>query len=130
SFSFSLSVIPLVIFASFGESRIGVTTILSKVKNIFLSELCPCSLQRLEMRRRRLEFSDAFALVLQRHREAKKLSRQALAQKAGLHQTYVGMIERGLSNPSLDTTNAIAEALEIPFSKLIAEAEAERNASK
>ena len=40
------------------------------------------------------------------------------------------MIERGLSNPSLDTSHAIAEALEIPFSKLIAEAEAERNISK
>jgi len=58
------------------------------------------------------------------------LSRQALAQRAGLHQTYIGMIERGLSNPSLDTANAIAEALEIPFSKLIAETEAERNTSK
>ena len=78
------------------------------------------------MRRRRLEFSDAFALVLQQHRTAKKLSKQELAQKAGLHQTYIGMIERGASNPSLDTANAIAEALEIPFSKLIAEAEAER----
>jgi transcriptional regulator with XRE-family HTH domain len=40
------------------------------------------------------------------------------------------MIERGMSNPSLDTANAIAEALEIPFSKLIAETEKERNASK
>ncbi len=78
------------------------------------------------MRRRRLDFSDAFALVLQRHREAKKISRQALAEKAGLHQTYVGMIERTLSNPSLDTANAIAEALNIPLSKLIIEAEKER----
>jgi transcriptional regulator with XRE-family HTH domain len=50
------------------------------------------------MRRRRLEFSDAFALALQKHRTAKELSRQALAEKAGLHQTYVGMIERGFSN--------------------------------
>jgi transcriptional regulator with XRE-family HTH domain len=82
------------------------------------------------MRRQRLEFSDAFAVVLQRHREARKLSRQTLAQKAGLHQTYVGMIERGLSNPSLDTVSALSEALEIPFSKLIAEAEKERNQSK
>ena len=78
------------------------------------------------MRRRRLEFSDAFALVLEKHRTAKKLSKQELAQKAGLHQTYIGMIERGTSNPSLDTANAIAEALEIPFAKLIAEAEAVR----
>lgn len=54
---------------------------------------------------------------------AKKLSRQTLADKAGLHQTYVGMIERGMSNPSLDAANAIAEALGIPFSKLVAAAE-------
>jgi transcriptional regulator with XRE-family HTH domain len=82
------------------------------------------------MRRRRSEFSDAFAVVLQKHRESKKMSRQALAEKAGLHQTYVGMIERGLSNPSLDTANALAEALEIPFSKLVADAEKARNATK
>jgi transcriptional regulator with XRE-family HTH domain len=82
------------------------------------------------MRRRRLEFSDAFALVLQRHRTAKKLSRQTLAQKAGRHQTYIGMIERGLSNPSLDAANAIAEALNVPFSKLIAEAEIEQQRSE
>jgi transcriptional regulator with XRE-family HTH domain len=79
------------------------------------------------MRRRRLEFSDAFAAVLERHRTAKKLSRQELAQKAGLHQTYVGMIERGLSNPSLDTANAIAEALGLPLSNLIIETEAMRH---
>jgi len=82
------------------------------------------------MRRRRLDFSDAFAVVLKRHREASNLSRQALAQKAGLHQTYIGMIERGLSNPSLDTANAIAEALGTPFSVLIAETEKARKGSK
>jgi len=76
------------------------------------------------MRRRRSEFSDAFALAIQKRRTARKLSRQGLAERAGLHQTYIGMIERGLSNPTLDAANAIAEALGIPFSKLIAEAEA------
>lgn len=81
------------------------------------------------MPRRCVEFSDAFARVLQRHREAKQLSRQTLAQKAGLHQTYVGMIERGMSNPSLDTANALAEALGIPFSQLVAETESERKPS-
>jgi transcriptional regulator with XRE-family HTH domain len=78
------------------------------------------------MRRRRLEFSDAFALVLERHRTARKLSKQTLAQKAGLHQTYIGKIEAGLSNPSLDTANAIAEALGISLSTLIADAEVVR----
>lgn len=65
--------------------------------------------------RRQLEFSDAFALVLQRHQTARNLSKQALAERAGVHQTYIGMIERGLSNPSLDRANAIAEAMEIPL---------------
>src|SRR6266487_5770432 len=78
------------------------------------------------MRRRRLEFSDAFALVLQKRRTAKKLSRQALSEKAGLHQTYVGLIERGKSNQRVDAASALAEALEVPFSKLIAEAESLR----
>jgi transcriptional regulator with XRE-family HTH domain len=66
-----------------------------------------------------LESSDAFAIVLQRRC-------QALARKAGLHQTYADMIERGLDNPSLDAANALAEALEIPFANLIAETEIER----
>jgi transcriptional regulator with XRE-family HTH domain len=78
------------------------------------------------MRRRRLEMSDAFALVLQRHRAAKKLSKQALAEKAGLHQTYIGKIECGSANPSLDAATAIAEALGLPLSTLIIEAESER----
>ncbi|HTR41369.1 MAG TPA: helix-turn-helix transcriptional regulator [Pseudomonadales bacterium] len=63
---------------------------------------------------------------MQRHREAKNLSKQALAQKTGVHQTYIGLIERDISNPSLDRANAIAEALDIPLSKLIIEAETER----
>jgi len=75
------------------------------------------------MRRGRLDLSDAFAVVLQRHRIAKKLSREALAQKAKLHQTYIGLIERGLRNPSLDAVDAIAGALGLPVSKLMSEAE-------
>jgi transcriptional regulator with XRE-family HTH domain len=79
------------------------------------------------MRSRRLDFSDAFAIVLQSRRLAKKLSRQALAEKAGLHQTYIGLIERRLSNPSLDAAHAIAEALKIPLSELIAQTERKRH---
>jgi transcriptional regulator with XRE-family HTH domain len=79
------------------------------------------------MRRGRLDLSDAFAVIVQRHRTAKKLSREALAQKAKLHQTYIGLVERGLRNPSLDAADAIAAGLGLPISKLIAEAEAIRD---
>jgi transcriptional regulator with XRE-family HTH domain len=72
----------------------------------------------------RLVLSDGFSRVVKRHREARGLSRAALAEKAGLHQTYIGLLERGDRSPNLDTAKAIAEALHIPLSKLIAEAEA------
>jgi ribosome-binding protein aMBF1 (putative translation factor) len=130
----SFSILPFVVFHVSEIRRLEICRHYSgqspKCKNIFLSKRCHFSLQRLAMRRHLLEFSDAFAVVLQRHRQAKKLSRQVLAQKAGLHQTYIGMIERGLSNPTLDTANAIAEALEVPLAKLIDEAETVRNASQ
>jgi transcriptional regulator with XRE-family HTH domain len=76
---------------------------------------------------RRLELSDAFALVLQRHRLAKKFSRAALSERAGLHQTYIGLVERGLRNPSLDAIDRIAEALNVRASTLVSEAEVLRN---
>lgn len=82
------------------------------------------------MRSRRLDLSDVFARVLECHRTAKKLSREALAERAGLHQTYIGLIERGLRNPSLDAADAIAEALGVRLSELITEAEQTRNRAK
>jgi ribosome-binding protein aMBF1 (putative translation factor) len=72
---------------------------------------------------RRLEMSDAFALVLRQHREKMALSQEMLAEKADLHPTYIGMLERCLRNPSLNVTKALARALNVPLSRLIAEAE-------
>jgi len=82
------------------------------------------------MRRGHIDLSDAFARVLAKHRAAKKLSREALSQKAGVHQTYIGLVERGLRTPGLDTADSIAEALELPLSQLVAEAEKIRKRDK
>ena len=68
-------------------------------------------------------FSDAFSEVVKKHREARKLSKAALAKKAGLHQTYIGLLERGERSPNLDTAKAIANALEISLGRMITEAE-------
>ena len=46
-----------------------------------------------------MDFSDSFAAVLKKHRLAKGLSKISLAEKAGLHQTSVGLIERGDGSP-------------------------------
>jgi transcriptional regulator with XRE-family HTH domain len=75
------------------------------------------------MSRARFVLSDGFSRVVKQRREAKGFSRAALAEKAGLHQTYIGLLERGDRSPNLDTANAIAGALNIPLSALIAEAE-------
>jgi ribosome-binding protein aMBF1 (putative translation factor) len=67
--------------------------------------------------------SDAFSTVVKIHREKSGLSRAALAKKAGLHQTYVGLLERAERSPNLDTAKAIANALGLSLAELIAEAE-------
>jgi transcriptional regulator with XRE-family HTH domain len=69
------------------------------------------------------DFSDGFSEVMKQLREARKLSKAALAKKAGLHQTYIGLLERGERSPNLDTVKAIADALEVPLGKMITKAE-------
>jgi transcriptional regulator with XRE-family HTH domain len=75
------------------------------------------------MQRSLLELSDSFARVVERRRKEKGLSRAALAAQAGLHQTYIGLLERGARSPNLDTAQAIAMAFGVSLSRLIVEAE-------
>ncbi len=51
-------------------------------------------------------------------REAKGLSQEELAFKAGVHRTYLGGIERGERNPSLKNIDSIANALGISLAEL------------
>ncbi|MFZ0827261.1 MAG: helix-turn-helix transcriptional regulator [Verrucomicrobiia bacterium] len=74
------------------------------------------------MRQVRLTLSDAFSQVVAKHREEKGLSRAALARLASLHQTYIGLLERGERTPNLDTANAIARALGKSLEGIITEA--------
>ena len=60
-----------------------------------------------------------FADVLREIRQEKGLSQEELADRAGLHRTYISQIERGLKSPSLRSVEQITEALEIPMSSLI-----------
>jgi transcriptional regulator with XRE-family HTH domain len=72
------------------------------------------------------QISDKFSKVVEKHRKIKGFSKAGLAEKAGLHQTYIGLLERGERSPNLDTAKAIADALKIPLAKLIAESERHR----
>ena len=63
-----------------------------------------------------------FGVVVRKHRKARGLSQEALAEKANIHHTHVGLIERGERNSSLDVAYRIARALGLPLSALIAQA--------
>jgi transcriptional regulator with XRE-family HTH domain len=65
----------------------------------------------------------AFGLAMRRERERLGVSQDVLAGMAGLHRTYIGSVERGERNLSLVNIAAIARALGIPASKLLAQAE-------
>ena len=67
--------------------------------------------------------SDAFSRVVKKHREKQGMSRAALAEKAGLHQTYIGLLEREKRSPNLDTAKAIAKALNLTLAEIIKQAE-------
>ena len=67
--------------------------------------------------------SEAFAVVLKERREKLKLSQETLAERAGLHRTYVGLIERGLRKPTLDVARALADGLGVSLTTIMRECE-------
>ena len=52
------------------------------------------------------------------------MSQEELAYRAGVHRTYVSMVERGEGNPSLGVIEALAGALNTSVTSLFQEAEA------
>ncbi len=58
-----------------------------------------------------------FGQRLKSIRLAKGLTQEELAEKAGLHATYIGIIERGKQGASLDTIEKLATALDVKEEK-------------
>lgn len=56
---------------------------------------------------------------MREERLKQKLSQEALAEKADLHRTYIGMIERGEKNITLGNIIKIAAALDVSVSDLV-----------
>lgn len=70
-------------------------------------------------------FAVALGLVIRKYRRALGLTQEKLAEGAGLHPTYVSMVERGKSNVTVVALRAIGDVVGTPASALVAQAEHE-----
>ena len=59
-----------------------------------------------------------FGAVVRDHRTAQGYSQESFADACGLHRTYVGAIERGERNVSIDNIARIAETLGVHIADL------------
>lgn len=60
-----------------------------------------------------------FGERVRQERLKQNLSQEALAAKAGLHRTYIGMVERAEKNITLGNIEKVAGALKISINDLL-----------
>ncbi len=63
----------------------------------------------------------AFGETVRLYRRKVGYSQEELADRAGIHRTYIGGIERGERNPTLIMIHRLARALGIPPYRLLEE---------
>ncbi len=63
--------------------------------------------------------SQKFGKALRKARQAAGLSQEELAERAGLHRTYISQLERGLKSPTLDIIDRLATSVGSTTPKLV-----------
>lgn len=71
------------------------------------------------MAKKRVDPLVQFGATLAAMRHEVGLTQEALSQKAGLHRTYIGSLERGERNPTVTTLLKLATGLSCPPSDLL-----------
>lgn len=85
-------------------TKVSISNFVSKKSNNYNMEKEPILLQ--------------FGKQVQELRKARNLSQEQLAELAGVHRTYIGMIERAEKNITLCNIERIAKALEVNIKDL------------
>lgn len=67
--------------------------------------------------------SKSLGHVIRKHRSATNMSQEGLAERSQLHRNYVGLVERGERNVTIEALDRIASALGTKGSRLLSEAE-------
>jgi transcriptional regulator with XRE-family HTH domain len=69
------------------------------------------------------DIRERFGLAVKLGREALGLTQEELAERAGIHRTYLSDVERGSRNVSLVNIERLASALSLEVSELFRRAE-------
>ncbi len=64
------------------------------------------------------EISKLIGQRIRNYRIQQKLSQEKLAELSGCHPTYIGQVERGEKNATLESIEKIASALNVPLAQL------------
>ncbi len=75
-------------------------------------------------------FQTCFGEAIRARREALGVSQEAMAERVGVHRTYMGSVERGERNVSLRNIVRIAQALGVTVSVLMEDTQARMQSRK
>ena len=75
------------------------------------------------------DLAKSFGVVLRNHRKAAKMTQEKLSERADVDVKMIGRIETFIRNPSLNLADSLANAIGVPLSKMISEAEEIRRES-
>ena len=69
------------------------------------------------------DFAKCFGEVVRKHRKARFLTQEALAEQADLTSKMVSLIERFERNPTVNVADSIAQGMDVPLWRLVKDAE-------
>ncbi len=64
------------------------------------------------------ELIQTIGMRLRNYRQQRQYSQEVLAERVGLHATYIGQVERGEKNVTVESLAKIAAALDVPLSRI------------
>lgn len=76
------------------------------------------------------ELSREIGKRIRNYRTQQRLSQEELAERCGLHPTYIGQVERGEKNATIESISKIAAGLNVLLSTLFENLEGTTAASK
>ena len=77
-----------------------------------------------------MEIREVLALNLRKYRQAKGLSQEELADRAGIDRTYISAIERSVYGATIDVVGRLARGLGVEAADLLRRPSAARTSGK